>query len=62
MKPRGFSGKLLGPLLKSGLHLIIINVLKPVAISVLIPLRLIAADQQLMQLFIIFCLDEVLQH
>ena len=44
MKPRGFSGKLLGPLLKSGLHLIIINVLKPVAISVLIPLRLTAAD------------------
>ena len=35
----GFLGRLLGPLLKTGLHLVG-NVLKPLAKSVLIPLRL----------------------
>ena len=38
----GFLGKLLGPLLKTGLSLIE-NVIKPLAKSVLIPLRLTAA-------------------
>ena len=38
----GFLGKLLGPLLKTGLHLIK-NVIKPLAKSVLIPLGLTAA-------------------
>ena len=38
----GFLGKLLGPLLKTGLPLIK-NVIKPLAKSVLIPLRLTAA-------------------
>ena len=38
----GFLGRLLGPLLKSGLPLIK-NVIKPLAKSVLIPLRLTAA-------------------
>ena len=39
---RGFLGRLLGPLLKTGLHLIG-NVLKPLAKSVLIALELTAA-------------------
>ena len=39
----GFLGKLLGPLLKTGLPLTK-NVIKPLAISVLIPLGLTAAD------------------
>ena len=39
----GFLGRLLGPLLKTGLPLMK-NVLKPLAKSVLIPLRLTAAD------------------
>ena len=39
---RGFLGKLLGPLLKTGLPLIK-NVIKPLAESVLIPLGLTAA-------------------
>ena len=38
----GFLGRLLGPLLKTGL-LLITNVIKPLAKSVLIPLRLTAA-------------------
>ena len=38
---RGFLGRLLGPLLKTG-FLLIKNVLKPLAISVLIPLGLTA--------------------
>ena len=38
----GFLGRLLGPLLKTGLPLIK-NVIKPLAKSVLIPLRLTAA-------------------
>ena len=40
-----FLGALLGPLLKTGLHLIG-NVLKPLAKKVLIPLRLIAAASE----------------
>ena len=43
-----FLGKLLGPLLKTGLPLIK-NVIKPLAKSVLIPLWVTAADQQQMQ-------------
>ena len=39
----GFLGRLLGPLLKTGLPLIK-NVIKPLAKSVLIPLGLIAAS------------------
>ena len=39
----GFLGRLLGPLLKTGLPLIK-NVMKPLAKSVLIPLELTAAD------------------
>ena len=40
VQPRGFLGRLLGPLIKTGLPW---NVLKPLAKSVLIPLRLTAA-------------------
>ena len=43
-----FLGKLLGPLLKTGLPLIK-NVIKPLAKSVVIPLWVTAADQQQMQ-------------
>ena len=42
VKNNGFLGKLLGPLLKTGLPLIK-NVIKPLAKSVLIPLGLTAA-------------------
>ena len=42
MQSGGFLGRLLGPLLKTGLPLIK-NVIKPLAKSVLIPLRLTAA-------------------
>ena len=42
IQSEGFLGKLLGPLLKSGLPLIK-NVIKPLAKSVLIPLGLTAA-------------------
>ena len=42
IQPGGFLGKLLGPLLKTGLPLIK-NVIKPLAKSVLIPLGLTAA-------------------
>ena len=42
IKSRGFLGRLLGPLLKTGLRLIK-NVIKPLAKSVLIPLGLTAA-------------------
>ena len=38
----GFLGKLLGPLLKTGLHLMK-SVIKPLTKSVLVPLRLTAA-------------------
>ena len=47
----GFLSELLGPLLKTGLPLIK-NVIKPLAKSVLIPLGLIATDQQQMQEYI----------
>ena len=47
----GFLGRLLGPLLKTGLSLIK-NVIKPLAKSVLIPLGLTAAAQQQMQEYI----------
>ena len=47
----GFLGRLLGPLLKTGLPLIK-NVIKPLAKSVLIPLGLTAAAQQQMQEYI----------
>ena len=47
----GFLGRLLGPLLKTGLPLIK-NVIKPLAKSVLIPLGLTAADQRQMQEYI----------
>ena len=42
IQSRGFLGRLLGPLLKTGLSLIK-NMIKPLAISVLIPLGLTAA-------------------
>ena len=42
IQSRGFSGKLLGPLLKTGLSLIK-NVIKPLTKNVLIPLRLTIA-------------------
>ena len=42
MQSEGFIGRLLGPLLKTGLPLIK-NVITPLAKSVLIPLRLTAA-------------------
>ena len=42
IQSRGFLGRLLGPLLKTGLSLIK-NVIKPLAKSVLIPLGLTAA-------------------
>ena len=42
LQPGGFLGRLLGPLLKTGLPLIL-NVIKPLALSVLIPLGLTAA-------------------
>ena len=42
IQSRGFLGRLLGPLLKTGLPLIK-NVIKALATSVLIPLKLIAA-------------------
>ena len=54
----GFLGRLLGPLLKTGL-LLMKNALKPLAESVLIPLGLTAADQQQIQLFIRKCLNLV---
>ena len=41
-QPRGFLGRLLGPLLKTGL-LLMKNILKPLAKNVLIPLGLTAA-------------------
>ena len=47
----GFLGRLLGPLLKTGLPLIK-NVIKPLAKSVLIPLGLTTAAQQQMQEYI----------
>ena len=47
----GFLGRLLGPLLKSGLP-VMENVIKPLAKSVLIPLRLTAAAQQQIQEYI----------
>ena len=47
----GFIGRLLGPLLKTGLPLIK-NVIKPLANSVLIPLELTAAAQQQMWKYI----------
>ena len=43
IQPGGFLGRLLGPLLKTGLPLIK-NVIKPLAKSVLIPLGLNAAE------------------
>ena len=42
IQSRGFLGRLLGPLLKTGLPLIK-NIIKPLAKSVLIPLKLTAA-------------------
>ena len=53
-----FSGRLLGPLLKTGL-ILMKNTLKPLAESFLIPLGLTAADQQQIQLFIRKCLNLV---
>ena len=41
IKSRGFPGRLLGPLLKTGLHLIR-NIIKPLAKSILVPLGLTA--------------------
>ena len=48
IRSRGFLGKLLGPLLKTGLSLIK-SVIKPLAKSVLIPLGLTQQHQQQMQ-------------
>ena len=42
IQPEGFLGRLLGPLIKTGLPLIK-NVIKPLAKSVLVPLGLTAA-------------------
>ena len=42
MQSRGFLGRLLGPLLKTGVPLMK-NIIKPLAKSILIPLRLTAA-------------------
>ena len=56
----GFLGRLLRPLLKTGLPLIK-NVLKPLAKRALIPLGLTAAASA-MQLFIRKCLDLVIRH
>ena len=47
----GFLGRLLGPLLKTGLPLIK-NVIKPLAKSVLIPVGFLQQDQQQMQEYI----------
>ena len=58
---REFLGRLLGALLKTGLPLIR-NVLKPLAISVLIPLGLTAAASSIDSLFIRKRLDLVTQH
>ena len=58
----GFLGRLLQPLLKTGLPLIE-NVLKPLAKSILLPFRLTAAHQQhQIQLFIKQILYQALQH
>ena len=57
----GILGRLLGPLLKTGLPLMK-KVLKPLAKSVLISLGLTAAASAVMQLFIRKCLDQVWQH
>ena len=45
IQPRGYLGKLLGPLLKTGLHLIK-NVITPLAKNVLIPLGLTTAASE----------------
>ena len=57
----GILGRLLEPLLKTGLPLMK-KVLKPLAKSVLISLGLTAAASTVMQLFIRKCLDQVWQH
>ena len=57
----GFSGRRLGPSLRTGLSLIG-NVLKPLPKSVLIPLGLTAAASAQMQWFMRKCLDHRLQH
>ena len=51
IQPGGFSGRLLGPLLKTGLPLIK-NAINPWAKSVLIPLELTAQHQRQMQEYI----------
>ena len=56
---RGFLGRNLGPLLKTGLPLIG-NVLKPLAKSALIPLGLTAAASKKLRLFMKKCLDLVI--
>ena len=57
----GFSGRSLGPSLRTGLSLIG-NILKPLPKSVLIPLGLTAAASAQMQWFMRKCLDHRLQH
>ena len=57
----GFLGRLLGPLLKTGLPLMK-NVLKPLAKSLLLPLVLTAAHYQQMQLLMRKYLDLVWRH
>ena len=54
----GFLGRLLGPLLKTGLPLTK-NVIKPFAKSVLVPLGVTAEDQQQLQEYINKSLDLV---
>ena len=54
----GFLGRLLGPLLKTGLPLMK-NVIKPFAKSVLVPLGVTAEDQQQLQEYINKSLDLV---
>ena len=51
IQPEGYLGRLLGPLLKTGLPLIK-NVIEPLAESVLIPLGLTAHHQEQMQEYI----------
>ena len=57
----GFSGRILGPLLKTGLPLIG-NVLKPLAKSVLIPLGLTASVSATDAAIHKKCLDLVIRH
>ena len=58
MQSGEFSCRLLGSLLKTGL-LLMKNVLKQLAESILVPLGLTAAASQKIQIFIRKCLDQI---